>query len=78
MIEHEISERYLHLPSSEFAEIMRIAAEGKSIISLGLGEPDFTTPRHIIEFAKKKMEEGYTHYSPPVGRIETRKAIAKN
>jgi len=28
MIEHEISERYLHLPSSEFAEIMRIAAEG--------------------------------------------------
>ena len=77
MVEHEISERYIHLPSSEFAEIMRIAAEDKIVISLGPGEPDFTTPRHIIEFAKRKMDEGYTHYSPPIGRIETRKAIVK-
>jgi len=77
MKEYEISERYVHLPSSEFAEIMRLAAEGKGIISLGPGEPDFTTPQHIIEFAKKKLDEGYTHYSPPIGRFELRKAIAK-
>ena len=76
MIEHEISERYLHLPSSEFAEIMRIADEEKSVISLGVGEPDFPTPSHIIDFANKKLEQGYTHYSSPVGRMETRKAIA--
>jgi len=75
--EYEISERYIHLPSSEFAEIMRLAAEGKDIISLGPGEPDFTTPKHIIDFAKKKLDEGYTHYSPPIGRFELRKAIAK-
>ena len=77
MIEHDISERYFELPSSEFAEIMRLAEESKDIISLGPGEPDFTTPKHIIEFAKKKLEEGYTHYSPPGGRVEIREAIAK-
>ena len=73
----EISERYVYLPSSEFAEIMRLATEGKDIISLGPGEPDFTTPKHIIDFTKKKLDEGYTHYSPPAGRFELRKSIAK-
>jgi aminotransferase len=75
--EYEISERYFYLPDSEFTEIMRMAGEKKDIISLGPGEPDFTTPKHIIDFAKKKLDEGYTHYSPPIGRIETREAIAK-
>lgn len=75
--EYEISERYFYLPDSEFTEIMRMAGEKKDIISLGPGEPDFTTPRHIIDFAKKKLDEGYTHYSPPVGRSDTREAIAK-
>jgi len=77
MKEYEISERYVYLPSSEFAEIMRLATEGKDIISLGPGEPDFTTPQHIIDFAKKKLDEGYTHYSSPIGRFELRKTIAK-
>jgi len=76
-IEHEISERYLDLPSSEFAEILRIATEEKDVISLGPGEPDFTTPKHIIEFAKKKLDEGYTHYTPIGGRSDTKEAIAK-
>ncbi|MCX6822046.1 MAG: pyridoxal phosphate-dependent aminotransferase [Candidatus Aenigmarchaeota archaeon] len=75
--EYEISERYFYLPDSEFTEIMRMAGEKKDIISLGPGEPDFTTPKHIIDFAKKKLDEGYTHYSPPVGRSETREAIVK-
>jgi len=75
--EYEISERYFYLPDSEFTEIMRMAGEKKDIISLGPGEPDFTTPKHIINFAKKKLDEGYTHYSPPVGRSETREVIAK-
>jgi aminotransferase len=75
--EYEISERYFYLPDSEFTEIMRMAGEKKDIISLGPGEPDFTTPKHIIDFAKKKLDEGYTHYSPPVGRSETREAITK-
>lgn len=77
MKEYEISERYIHLPSSEFAEIMRLATEGKDIISLGPGEPDFTTPQHIIDIAKEKLNKGYTHYSSPGGRTSLKKAIAK-
>ncbi len=77
MKEYEISERYIHLPSSEFAEIMRLATEGKDIISLGPGEPDFTTPQHIIDFANEKLNKGYTHYSSPGGRTSLKKAIAK-
>jgi len=77
IIEHGISERFFELPSSEFTEIMRTAGEEKDVISLGPGEPDFTTPKHIIQFAKKKLDEGYTHYSPPQGRLDLREAIAK-
>ncbi len=74
---HSISERFLNLPSSIFARIMKIASEDKSVISLGPGEPDFTTPRHIIKHAQKKLSQGYTHYSAPAGRTELKEAIAK-
>ena len=76
-IERGISERFFELPGSKFAQIMRTAEEDKKVISLGPGEPDFTTPKHIIEFAKKKLDQGYTHYSPPQGRSDLREAIAK-
>jgi len=76
-IERGISERFFELPTSKFAEIMKVASEDKDVISLGPGEPDFTTPKHIIQFAKKKLDEGYTHYSPPQGRLDLREAITK-
>jgi len=76
-IEHGISERFFELPSSGFAQIMKTAGEDRKVISLGPGEPDFTTPKHIIRFAKKKLDQGYTHYSPPQGRLDLREAIAK-
>jgi len=56
---------------------MRLAVEGKDIISLGPGEPDFTTPQHIIDFACEKLNKGYTHYSSPAGRTSLKKVIAK-
>ncbi|MBL7170191.1 MAG: pyridoxal phosphate-dependent aminotransferase [Candidatus Aenigmarchaeota archaeon] len=76
-IEHEISERYARLPSSNFAKILKMAVEGKNVISLGPGEPDFTTPEHIRNAAIMAIDKGYTHYSPPAGRTETKQAIAK-
>jgi len=76
-IEHGISERFFELPSSKFAQIMKTASEDKRVISLGPGEPDFTTPKHIIRFAKKKLDQGYTHYSPPQGRLDLRETIAR-
>ncbi len=76
-IEHEISERYFHLPSSNFAKILKLACEDKNVISLGPGEPDFTTPEHIREAAIMAIDKGYTHYSPPGGRTDTKETIAK-
>jgi len=47
------------------------------VISLGLGEPDFTPPEHALEAAKKAMAEGKTHYTPSNGISELREALAK-
>ncbi|MFH0715014.1 MAG: pyridoxal phosphate-dependent aminotransferase [Candidatus Diapherotrites archaeon] len=76
-LEHLLSERASQLPPSDFAQIMKIAEEDASVISLGPGEPDFSTPKPIIEYCKKVLDEGYTHYSPPGGRHELKEAIAK-
>src|SRR5690606_23447493 len=52
-----------------------LAAQGHSVISLSIGEPDFDTPDHIKEAAKKALDEGYTKYTPVNGLIELREAI---
>lgn len=54
-----------------------LKSQGKDIISFSLGEPDFTTPRHIIEAVKASLEHGDTHYTPSPGIPELRKAIAQ-
>jgi len=53
-----------------------LEAQGRDIIHLEIGEPDFPTPRHIVEAAKKALDEGWTHYGPPQGLPELREAIA--
>ncbi|MFQ5996473.1 MAG: pyridoxal phosphate-dependent aminotransferase [Dehalococcoidales bacterium] len=55
-----------------------VAQEGKSIISLGVGEPDFTTPWHICEAALDALKKGYTRYTPTTGFPELRYAVAQN
>ena len=52
-----------------------LAAQGHDVISLSLGEPDFDTPAHIKEAAKKALDDGYTKYTPVPGLVELRKAI---
>ena len=47
------------------------------VVHLEIGEPDFDTPRHIREAAKKAIDEGYTHYGPSAGLPELRAAVAK-
>ncbi len=49
---------------------------GRSIIHLEIGEPDFPTPRRIIEAGKRSLDRGNTHYTDSRGTIELRKAIA--
>jgi aspartate/methionine/tyrosine aminotransferase len=53
-----------------------LEAQGKEVIHLEIGEPDFETPAHVIEAAKKALDEGYTHYGPTQGLPELREAIA--
>ena len=53
-----------------------LEAQGKSVIHLEIGEPDFNTPAHIVEAAKKALDEGWTHYGPTQGLPELRQAIA--
>ena len=53
----------------------QLRGEGHDVISLSLGEPDFDTPQHIKDFAKKALDEGYTKYTPVPGHPELREAI---
>ncbi len=53
-----------------------LEAQGKEIIHLQLGEPDFDTPAHIIEAGVEALRSGETHYTPPAGIPDLRKAIA--
>ncbi|RVU34977.1 pyridoxal phosphate-dependent aminotransferase [Hwanghaeella grinnelliae] len=52
-----------------------LKAEGRDVIGLGAGEPDFDTPKHIKEGAYQAIRDGKTKYAPPAGIIELRKAI---
>jgi aspartate aminotransferase len=54
-----------------------LAASGVNIINLTLGEPDFQTPEHIKEAAKKAIDDGYTFYTPVSGYADLRKAISE-
>lgn len=54
-----------------------LKAQGKDIIDLSLGEPDFDTPVHIKDAAKKALDDGYTKYTPVNGLLELREAIVR-
>lgn len=59
------------------AQVKKLEAEGKSIVSFCIGEPDFDTPKNIRDAAKKALDEGYTHYGPSTGLLEARQAYAE-
>jgi len=54
-----------------------LEAQGKDVIHLEIGEPDFPTPQHIVDAGKKALDEGWTHYGPSQGLPELREAIAE-
>ena len=59
-----------------FDEVDRLRAQGKDIISLGIGEPNFDTPDNIIRAMEKAAESGATHYTANKGILPLRQAIA--
>lgn len=60
------------------AKARALEAQGKNIVHLQIGEPDFDTPANIREAAKKALDQGWTHYSPSAGLMQARQAIAKH
>ena len=61
---------------SGIRKLFDLAQGKKGLVSFGIGEPDFVTPIHIREAAKKALDEGYTRYTPNLGFPEFRKVLA--
>jgi len=60
------------------ARAKALEAQGRSIVFLGIGEPDFDTPGHIVRSAKEALDSGFTHYTPSPGIPAVRKIIAED
>src|SRR3954470_7781035 len=81
MNNNHLSDRINYLEESQTIGMSKLSrelsAKGFDVINLSLGEPDFITPEHIREAAKKAIDEGYTHYTPISGFPELRKAVSE-
>jgi len=73
-----LSKRVAALKPSGIRKFFDIAATMKDVISLGIGEPDFTTPEPILQAGIRSLQAGETHYTSNWGKIELRQAIADN
>ena len=76
-----LSERIVNLEESQTLEMAAkaraLAAKGVDVIKLSLGEPDFFTPAHIRDAAKKAIDDNFTFYTPVAAYTELREAIAQ-
>jgi len=73
-----VSERIASVPPSGIRRFFDIAATMEDVISLGIGEPDFTTPEPILRAGIQALERGETHYTSNSGLMELRRAIAEH
>ena len=78
---HKFAERMSRLGTESafgvLAKAKALEAQGREIVHLEIGEPDFDTPPHIIEAACKALHDGATHYTPSAGIRELREVIAE-
>jgi len=73
-----LSNRVTNLKPSGIRKFFDIAATMKDVISLGIGEPDFTTPKPILDAGIRSLQAGETHYTSNSGKMELRQGIADN
>jgi aspartate aminotransferase len=75
----KLSSRLLRFNEPETLKMAKLGrelrAQGLDIIDLSLGEPDFDTPQHIKDAAKKAIDDNYSHYTPVAGFLDLREAI---
>ncbi|HID89755.1 MAG TPA: pyridoxal phosphate-dependent aminotransferase, partial [Anaerolineae bacterium] len=65
-----VSQRIASVPPSGIRRFFDIAATMESVISLGIGEPDFTTPEPIVQAGIEALKRGETHYTSNSGLME--------
>lgn len=79
MFENMIAKRVMGLGTEKAFEVLskckELEAQGKNIVHLQIGEPDFDTPKNIVEAGVNALRNGYTHYTPNTGMIEVKQAI---
>ncbi|MBI3696206.1 MAG: pyridoxal phosphate-dependent aminotransferase [Acidobacteria bacterium] len=77
----ELAQRLHQLGTESAFDVLvrarKLEAQGRSVIHMEIGEPDFPTPANIVEAAKRALDEGWTHYGPTQGYPELREAIAE-
>ncbi len=77
----QLSDRLNLFSESQTLKVAKLSrelkAQGKDIISLSLGEPDFPTPDHIKIAAKKAIDDNFSYYTPVVGYLDLREAICR-
>lgn len=76
LAERALSQRVRAVPPSGIRKFFDILATMDDVISLGVGEPDFDTPRQIVEAGVESLREGRTHYTSNYGTLELRRALA--
>ena len=78
----QVSKRLFNLETESAFSILekatKLQAEGKDIINLGIGQPDFPTPNNILEAAKKAITDGHHGYTPSNGILQLREAVSEN
>ncbi|SFW14398.1 pyridoxal phosphate-dependent aminotransferase [Chitinophaga sancti] len=77
----ELAERLSRISEPQTIKMAKLSrelkAQGIDVVDLSIGEPDFDTPAHIREAAKKAIDEGFTHYTPVAGIADLRAAVVK-
>ncbi|QJB39239.1 pyridoxal phosphate-dependent aminotransferase [Chitinophaga oryzae] len=76
---NQLAERLSRISEPQTIKMAKLGrelkAQGIDIVDLSIGEPDFDTPEHIREAAKKAIDDGFTHYTPVAGYAEVRQAV---
>ena len=77
MHKHIVSDMAKGINPSSIRKIFNLSKSMTDVISFGIGEPDFNTPKYITDAARKAMDDGYTHYTVNAGLPELRECISE-
>jgi len=77
MHKHIVSDVAKGITPSSIRKIFNLSKSMTDVISFGIGEPDFNTPKYITDAARKAMDDGYTHYTVNAGLPELRECISE-